>query len=56
MYVNVVTCIARELEHDPVDISIQDAKTVWQAKVKPKQRGCLPWMAADVTITLRIKL
>ena len=55
MCVNMVTCIARELEHDLVNNSIQGAKTDWQAKVKPTRRGGLPWRAADVTITLRIR-
>jgi hypothetical protein len=37
----MVVCMARGLEHDPVDNSIQEARTDWQAKVKPKRRGCL---------------
>ena len=35
MWANRVVYIAVELEHDPVENSIQEDKTVWQAKVKP---------------------
>ena len=42
MCANIVVYIAHELEHDSVDNRIPDAKTVWQAKVKPKRRGGLP--------------
>ena len=48
MWANRVVYIAVELEHDPVENSIQEDKTVWQAKVKPSWRGCLLWTTKDV--------
>ena len=49
MCASVVVYIARASEHDLVDHNIQDAKLalscegiVWQAKAKPRRRGCWP--------------
>ena len=36
MWASIVAYIAGASEHDPVDLNIQDAKIVWQAKAKPK--------------------
>lgn len=49
MWASIVAYIAPASEHDPVDLNIQDAKhvlsregIVWQAKAKPRRRGCFP--------------
>ena len=42
MCASMVVCSARGSEQDPVDNSIQEARSDWQAKVKPKRRGYLP--------------